>query len=388
MKICGVVSEYNPFHAGHKFHIEETRKITGCDYVVACMSGAFTQRGEPAFMDKFDRVKAALLGGCDAVFELPAECAVRPAEWFARGGVSVLDKIGCDIISFGTESGDRDELFRVFSFLSNESDEIKEKIREGLSMGKTLARARGEALKDACPGLENMPNLSLALEYLSSIKTLSSNMDVCVIKRSAPYHAEREDKGLSASEIRMSVQNGNADWAINCMPKEVRDIFKNALDGGVSKKRRLDEVFLHIIRNLSMEERANLPDAGEGLSDRIFQKAQTAASLEALIESVKCKRYTRARISRVLAAAVLKLQKNAPEEAPYLRLLGFRKESAALIKEIDIRSGRAIVSSPDQIRNHPAFLTEMRATDLWGLSAEGEKYRKAGRDLTEKFIVL
>ena len=137
-----------------------------------------------------------------------------------------------------------------------------------------------------------------------------------------------------------------------------------------------------------MEERANLPDAGEGLSDRIFQKAQTAASLEALIESVKCKRYTRARISRVLAAAVLKLQKNAPEEAPYLRLLGFRKESAALIKEIDIRSGRAIVSSPDQIRNHPAFLTEMRATDLWGLSAEGEKYRKAGRDLTEKFIVL
>lgn len=388
MKICGIVSEYNPFHAGHKYHIDQTRGITGCDYTVACMSGAFTQRGELAFMDKFDRVRAALLGGCDAVFELPIECAVRPAEWFARGGVSVLNGIGCDILSFGTESGDKDELFKVFDLISNETDEMREKIREGLSMGKTLARARGEALMDVCPGLENMPNLSLALEYLKSIRVFSSQMDVCVIRRSAPYHAEKEDKGLSASEIRLSVQNGNAHWAVNSMPPEVRDVFRNALDGGISEKTRLDDVFLHIIRNLSEEERQRLPDAGEGLSERIFQKAQTAVSLENLIESVKCKRYTRARITRVIAAAALKMQKDAPAEAPYLRLLGFRKESAPLIKELDIRSGHKIVSSPDKIRNHPAFMTEMRATDLWGLSAQGERFRKAGRELTEKFIVI
>ncbi len=388
MKICGIVSEYNPFHAGHKYHIDQTRGITGCDYTVACMSGAFTQRGELAFMDKFDRVRAALLGGCDAVFELPIECAVRPAEWFARGGVSVLNEIGCDILSFGTESGDKDELFKVFDLISNETDEMRERIREGLSMGKTLARARGEALMDVCPGLENMPNLSLALEYLKSIRVFSSQMDVCVIRRSAPYHAEKEDKGLSASEIRLSVQNGNAHWAVKSMPPEVRDVFRNALDGGISEKTRLDDVFLHIIRNLSEEERQRLPDAGEGLSERIFQKAQTAVSLENLIESVKCKRYTRARITRVIAAAALKMQKNAPAEAPYLRLLGFRKESAPLIKELDIRSGHKIVSSPDKIRNHPAFMTEMRATDLWGLSAQGEKFRKAGRELTEKFIVI
>lgn len=388
MKICGIVSEYNPFHAGHKYHIDQTRNITECDYVVACMSGAFTQRGEPAFMDKFDRVRAALLGGCDAVFELPAECAVRPAEWFARGGVNVLNKIGCDIISFGTESGDRDELFKVFDLISNEPDEMKEKIREGLSMGKTLARARGEALNGVCPGLENMPNLSLALEYLKSLRAFSSDMDVCVIKRSAPYHAEKEDRGLSASEIRMSVQNGNADWAVKCMPDDVKDAFREALDGGISEKTRLSEVILYIIRNLTEDERQRLPDAGEGLSERIFQKAQTATNLEDLIESVKCKRYTRARITRVIAAAALKMQKTAPAEAPYLRLLGFKKESAPLIKELDIRSGHNIVSSPEKIRNHPAFLTEVRATDLWGLSVRGEKYRKAGRDLTEKFIVV
>ncbi|MBQ2433831.1 MAG: nucleotidyltransferase family protein, partial [Clostridia bacterium] len=239
-----------------------------------------------------------------------------------------------------------------------------------------------------CPGLENMPNLSLALEYLKSIRALSSEMDVCVIKRNAPYHAQKEDKGLSASEIRLSVQNGNADWAVNSMPFEVRDVFKGALDGGVSDKARLDEVFLHIVRNLSAEDRQRLPDAGEGLSDRIYQKAQTAVSYENLIESVKCKRYTRARITRVLAAAVLGIGKCAPEEAPYARLLGFRKESAPLIRELDVRSGHSIVSSPDKIRNHPAFLTEIRATDLWGLSVQGEKYRKAGRERTEKFIVI
>ncbi|MBE5792930.1 MAG: nucleotidyltransferase family protein [Clostridiales bacterium] len=388
MKICGIVSEYNPFHAGHKYHIDETRKTTNCDYVVACMSGAFTQRGEPAFMDKFDRARAALLGGCDAVFELPQECAVRPAEWFARGGVSVLDKIGCDVISFGTESGDKGELMRVFDLVSNETDELREMIKKGLSEGKTLARARGEALEAACPGLRSMPNLSLALEYLSSIKALGSKMDVCVVKRSAPYHAEQTDKGLSASEIRQAVQNGNTDWAVECMPSEVREVFRNALAGGVSRKARLDELFLHIIRNLTDEKKENLPDAGEGLSERIYQKAQTAVSLEALIDSVKCKRYTRARITRVIAAAAIGLEKNAPEDAPYLRLLGFRKESAALIKELDKRSGQKIVSSPEKVRTHPAFLAEIRATDLWGLSADGEKYRKAGRDCTEKFIVV
>ena len=388
MKICGIVSEYNPFHAGHKYHIDETRRLTKCDYVVACMSGAFTQRGELAFMDKFDRVKAALLGGCDAVFELPAECAVRPAEWFARGGVSILDRIGCDTISFGTESGDRDELFRVFDLVSNETDEMKERIKQGLSEGKTLARARGEALGIACPGLKNMPNLSLAVEYLASIKAIGSNMDVCVIKRSAPYHAEKADKGLSASEIRLAVQSGNALWAAKCMPEEVRDAFTCALDGGISDKTRIDEVFLHILRNLTPEQRNHLPDAGEGLNERIFQKAQTAVSLEQLIESVKCKRYTRARITRVIAAAAINMNQRAPEEAPYLRLLGFRKESAPLIRELDQRSRHTIVSSAEAIRSHPAFLTEMRATDLWGLSAKAERYRRAGRDCTEKFIVL
>ena len=131
MKIAGIISEYNPFHAGHKYHIEKTRSETKCDYVVACMSGAFTQRGEIAFMDKFDRVRAALLGGCDAVVELPIECAVRPAEWFARGGVSVLDGIGADYISFGSENADEESLFRLFSMLQDEPEEMKQAIRKG-----------------------------------------------------------------------------------------------------------------------------------------------------------------------------------------------------------------------------------------------------------------
>lgn len=388
MKIAGIVSEYNPFHAGHLYHIHKTREKTGCDYVIACMSGAFTQRGEFAFMDKFDRVRAALTAGADAVLELPCVCAVRPAQWFARGGVSVLTKAGADVISFGCETDSGETLKKIFAILENEPEAFRESIKKGLSEGKTLARARGEALKDILPGLEGMPNLSLGLEYMSSIKALGLNTDVCVIERSAPYHSASLADGLSASEIRRAVYTGRSEWAVERLPESVRSIFTQSLAGGVFRAEKTDALVLNAVRTLSPEERNSLPDAGEGLSERLFQKAQDAASVEELITLVKCKRYTRARITRVIAGALLKLPEKAPEGAPYVRLLGFRRDASPLLREMHIRSGGAVVSDPALLENNPAFQIEKRATDLWGLSAEDPKYRRAGRERTEKFIVV
>ncbi|MBQ5771712.1 MAG: nucleotidyltransferase family protein, partial [Clostridia bacterium] len=339
MLIAGIVSEYNPFHAGHLYHINETKKKTGADYIVACMSGAFTQRGLFAFMDKFDRVRMALAAGVDAVVELPAVCAVRPAQWFARGGVSVLSGIGADVISFGSENADEESIYRLFSILQDEPEELKNAIKQGLSEGKTLARARGEALNDLFPGLSDMPNLALGLEYMSSVKALNSDMKICVIKRNSPYHSENLTDGLSASEIRRAVSSGDADWAREKLPESTRPVFESALSGGISNPEKVDSLVLHALRSLSPEILLNLPDAGEGLAERLFSKAQDAASVEEVISLVKCKRYTRARITRVIAGALLSLPHKAPEEAPYLRLLGFRRESSPLIKEMNIRSG-------------------------------------------------
>ena len=388
MIISGIISEYNPFHAGHLYHVNETRKQTRADYVVACMSGAFTQRGLPAFMDKFDRVKAALTAGVDAVVELPAVCAVRPAEWFARGGVSVLTSLGIDYLSFGCENADTNSLLRLFDLLQNESDDLKAAIRKGLDEGKTLARARGEALESLFPGLRNMPNLSLGLEYMASIKALGAKTEVCVIKRTSAYHSETLTDGLSASEIRRAVSSGNTGWAVEKMPDCIKTLFSEMLPESVSDAKKLDSLILHTLRNLSPEERALLPDAGEGLAERLCAKAQEADSVESLISLVKCKRYTHARITRVIAGAILKLPKTPPETAPYLRLLGFRKDASPLIREMSQRSGGMLISDAAKLEDNPAFLIEKRATDLWGLSAAGAAYRKAGRERTQKFILV
>ena len=149
MTIAGIICEYNPLHEGHVYHMNETRRRTGCDYIVCVMAGAFMQRGEPAFLDKFVRAECALRAGADAVLELPALYAVRPAELYARGGVDILRAVGADFLSFGSETDDLDFLLSLSGALLDESGEVSRQVREGLRAGKTLARARGEALARA-----------------------------------------------------------------------------------------------------------------------------------------------------------------------------------------------------------------------------------------------
>ncbi|MBQ3079753.1 MAG: nucleotidyltransferase family protein [Clostridia bacterium] len=388
MKIAGIIAEYNPFHAGHLYHIQKTREETGCDYVIAVMSGAFTQRGECAFIDKFARAEAALLSGVDAVFELPCVCAVRPADGFARGGVSVLTMAGADVISFGSETDDLEKLMRISALLTKEPAALASTIREGLSAGKTLARARGEALS-AYLGISNeefnQPNTALALEYLSAIKRLQSPLKPHVVKRSAPYHASVLSSGLSASEIRAAVYEGRSDEALRLLPEGSGEIMRRELEKGVSKKGALDAVALYALRSLPS---LSFSDAGEGLKERILNEAKNACSYENLIERVKCKRYTRARITRAIASALIALPEKAPLEAPYLRLLGFRRGQEVLISEISRRSAGKMIANPALLESNEAFQAERRATDLWGLTVQNEKYRVSGRERTGKFIVV
>ena len=142
MRIAGIIAEYNPFHNGHALHIRRTREATGCDYVVACMAGHFTQRGEPALWSKWARARMALASGVDAVFELPALWAVRPADAFARGGVAVLGGLGCDVLSFGSETADLALLRRLAALRANEPAELSRSIREKLDGGLSCLSLR------------------------------------------------------------------------------------------------------------------------------------------------------------------------------------------------------------------------------------------------------
>jgi predicted nucleotidyltransferase len=183
MKIAGIVAEYNPFHNGHQYHIEETKKQTGADYIIAVMSGDFVQRGAPAFLDKYERARAALLGGCDLVLELPVIYSTASAEFFASGAVRLLDGLGiCAFLSFGSEEGNLKPLYQLAELLTEEPEEYKRILKLHLKSGLSFPAAREQALEEYfLTNLKEMRNISipsflkgsnniLALEYLKTLK--------------------------------------------------------------------------------------------------------------------------------------------------------------------------------------------------------------------------
>lgn len=388
MTIAGIICEYNPLHEGHVYHMNETRRRTGCDFLVCVMAGAFVQRGEPAFLDKLVRAECALRAGADAVLELPVVYAVRPAELYARGGVDILRALDVDFLSFGSEADDLELLLSLARARLDEDGAVSERVREGLREGKTLARARGEALAGMLgvePEWLNQPNLALAVEYLKRMLETNARMRPVCVKRTSPYHADAPS--ASASALRRAFLAGNAEAALAHVPECTRALVRRELPF-VPDARLWDALALWSIRRRSPEELDALPDAGEGLGRRLWNLAQTAGSVEALTELVKCKRYTRARISRLIAAAALELPANVPEEIPYLRLLGFRREASGLIAELKRRSGGRLCADPAMLENTDAFQIERRATDLRGLLTASPAYRQTGRDRTAKFLVV
>jgi len=388
MKIAGIIAEYNPFHSGHAYHIQKTREITGCDYVVVCMSGNFVQRGEAACMDKWTRAEMALKCGADAVFELPALFAVRTADAFAKGGVAVLDGIGCDCLSFGSEAGNIEYLLKAAEIRENEPEEVSELVKQALSEGKSHARALGEAAAqylDMPVESLNAPNNTLGVEYIRAIKRLDSKMQPFAVERKGSYHAESmEDSGFaSASAVRKALCEGNIASARSAVPENVRDLLSEI------RMHTPDDILLHTIRCMTPEMIASLPDVSEGLENRVFKCAQTAATMEELIASIKCKRYTYLRLMRLCAHAMLNLSQEFADRHPlpeYARLIGMRSDAAPLLSEIGRRAKIDVVSDAAKLRENEIFRLECRATDLRALMCDDREERKAGQEFTRKFV--
>ncbi len=394
MLTAGIIAEYNPFHSGHAYHIQQTRELTGCDYLVVVMSGAFTQRGEPALIDKWTRVQMALSAGADIVLELPALFAVRPADRFAQGGVGMLGALGIiDMLSFGCEIADLKLLKMMADALSKEPPELSRRIHVHLAAGKSYPRARGEALSEF---LEmpaewiNAPNTVLALEYIQANARLSRPMNLCVVRRNNDYHSLDMGEIASASAIREAVRQGNLEAAYAAMPERAAKLMRETSPDLMADAGQLDNLLLYRLRALEAEQIARLPDISEGLEMRIKKKAQEAATREQLLTMLKCKRYTQARLSRICTYALLGLDKTLAEQypgPPYARILGFKDSARPLMRDMAAMSGIPVISSPMQLEGDRCFSLERRATDLWGLCTGNPELRKAGRDYTEKMIV-
>lgn len=332
MKICGIVCEFNPLHNGHAYLLEQARANSGCDALVCVMSGNFTQRGEPACLEKYTRAQHAILAGADAVIELPTVFACAPAELFARGAIRLLASLpDFECLAFGCESGNECAFRIAAASASAESVAWKSAIRGRLDSGMSLTRARAEAAAEADVRTANMlssPNNILGVEYAKALLAEKNGAALLPVKRVGSAHGEDKLRSgySSATAVRRAVAEGRLSDAEESLPPFVYHALAYAPDLSAAYK----SVALYAALSRPAEEMRGILDCTEGLENRIRSVAKSGASYDELIAEVTSKRYISSRIRRILAAAVLgigeKLVRDSLKSALYFNLLAVRRE--------------------------------------------------------------
>lgn len=383
MKVAGIVAEYNPFHNGHAYHIEQTRSETagcGATHVVAVMSGNFVQRGEPAVMPKSDRVRAAMCEGVDLVLESPLPWAMASAEAFAFGAVSILDSLGCvDCLSFGSEIGDSEPLQKAADAL--ESDRFSGLLHRYLDMGISFPEARQRAVTEIAgiktAALFESANNTLGIEYIKALRRLGSSIEPFTVRRFGAGHDEELPVGdiASASSIRRIIGAGRVENAAPYMPATTRNIIYRSMQEGhcPADIARIERAVLASLRRLSRDELAALPGISEGLENRLYEAIRQSGTIDELMSSVKTKRYPMARIRRLILAGFLGLNSgHEKQRPPYIRVLGTNQRGMEILKASK-GSRIPLVSRVNRFESlgqdaQRVFELECRAADLYALA--------------------
>lgn len=369
MSAVGIIAEFNPLHSGHK-HIIDYAHTLG-DTVVCVISGNFVQRGDVAIISKQQRAKSALLCGADIVCEMPVLWSMSTTQNFALAGVWQLYNMGCEKIVFGSESGDIEALKKAADVLSG--DGFFTIAAEKAKSGVTFAVAREQAAAELGVDISLLQNANdnLGIEYISAAKKLNLPIEFHCIKRLGAMHDSREIAGgfVSASLIREELLKGNIGYVERFMPREVRGIIQPEHIADIS---RLEKAVLCSLRTKTPQELKNLPDISEGLENKIYFSARVATSLDELYNMIKTKRYTMARIRRLVLSAFLNFDgKFFMRTPPYVRLLGFSPQGAAHLKKP--QGIIPVITRASQIKelekdSRQVFETECRATDIYALS--------------------
>ncbi len=367
MKVTGIIAEYNPFHNGHLYQIEQARK-NGAEYIIVVMSGNFLQRGTPAVFDKWTRAKMALSCGVDLVIELPAVFSTASAQYFARGGVSILDNLGCvDTLSFGCESDDTHMIQMLSSYLSEEPDAYKELLqnylREGNSFPKARELALSKCLSPQAAAFASSPNNILALEYCIALLERNSSMNILPIKREGNgYHdpALKESSFASATAIRDTIEKSmNADKDSgtcsdlsdlqNYIPKAVYSIIDKQRNDYVTQN-DFSTILHYKLLSESGSSFVKYADVSEDLSDKIRKNLRYYRDYSSFCALLKSKELTYSRINRALTHILLNVTQEMYENvkrndyAGYARILGFKKEASPLLSEIGKNTSIPLIS--------------------------------------------
>ena len=356
MKIVGLITEYNPFHAGHLYHMQQARELTGADYCVVLMSGSFVQRGEPAIFDKYLRTKTALLAGADLVLEIPVAFSTASAHEFAAYGVALLSAIGVDAVVFGSECGQIEILKQAAYALNYESAEFQERLRKGLKAGLTYPQARAKALEmeDTRASVLSSPNNILGIEYLRAAEDLHSPMEFYTISREGSgYHEDTlaDANFPSASAIRGIIRNSLSkdkdllDILASHLPAVTHPAYTGAVPVFVDDFSELLNAAI-----LQMQATFSIADLSPELAARLAKPPYFPLSFEKRIQALKTRQLTYTRVSRALLHLALGMREEDISRwkdegyALYARILGFRRQSSPLLSCLHKKSSIPLIT--------------------------------------------
>lgn len=396
MNVTGIIAEYNPFHTGHAYQIAESRRL-GAGAVVCAMSGNWVQSADCALTDKWTRAELALRGGADLILELPLPWAVSSAERFARGGVGVLAASGVvDTLCFGSEAGALAPLVAAAEAL--DSDAYPSALRAGLREGRSFPEARQRAALECCGAAAAClaePNNNLGVEYIRALRALGSGIVPATVPRLSVEHGAEEPSGgyASATTVRALLRAGEDTEAEPYLAGGL-DLLKARYPDGFADLRRCERAVLARLRTMTEADFAVLPDSGveEGLPSRLNRAARQAAGVGEFLTMVKTKRYSHARLRRLVLWAFLGLRAaDLPERVPYLRVLGMNETGRSLLREMEGRASAPVLTKPAHVRKlgeeaRRLFALEDRATELYGLCLP--TVPRGGREWTTNPVIL
>ena len=408
-RVLGIIAEYNPFHNGHLYHIAKSKQETGAQYVVAVISGNFVQRGNTSIVNKWIKAKMALSNGVDLVIELPTIYSISSAENFAEGAIKILNSLGVvDTVSFGMEAKDISTLNNIATVLYTEPKEYVTMLSHELKKGNSFPKARENALMMYLNDIKRYANVMagsnniLGIEYLKAMKKTKSTIIPIGIKREKVLYNDKYivDEFASATAIRKMLMTKELDGISKVMPRSSYIQLGEELKIGhyVIDISRFEKEIIYMLRRMSIEEIANLPDVSEGLENSIKNAANSCNTLNELVNIIKTKRFTQTRIQRILLYGLLGITKKKMETSrkvtPYVRVLGFNNKGKELISEMmRLNPKLNVVTSVKKYidtvanKNLKGMLeTDILATNVYTLGYYSDSY--ANLDYTRKIEIL
>lgn len=408
-KVLGIVGEYNPFHNGHLYHLEESKKMTSSNYTVAVISGNFTQRGSTAIIDKWSRAEMAIKNGIDLVIELPVLYATSSAENFADGAIKILDSLKVvDYVSFGAETSDIDVLNNFADILYKEPLKYRSFLSHELKKGISFPKARENALLMYLNGnrkyinVLSSPNNILGIEYIKALKKHKSNIKPISIARFETGYNDVTYSGniASATAIRNIVKNGGFDALRKLLPNSSYSVLIDSIKQGhiVPDLSVFEKQIIYNLRSMFTEEIAELAEVSEGLEHSLKNVADSCNTLDDLLSKIKSKRYTSTRLQRILLYSLLNITKKdielSKKTMPYIRVLGLNKRGKFLISEIAkanpkleiVTSVKKFVDKTTNKNMKYMIEKDIWATDVYTLGYQFDS--SSNLDFTKKILTL